>query len=70
MALCPESETSFADLMRRGLEGVIPTFPPRSDEGAEGLSLTRRGVTEFATRNVRDFGGLGFTRVFDPIAES
>jgi len=34
------------------------------------LSLTRQGVTEFATRNIRDFEDLGFTRVFDPIAES
>jgi toxin-antitoxin system PIN domain toxin len=29
--------------------------------------LVRRGVTRFATRNVRDFEGLGFTEVFDPI---
>jgi toxin-antitoxin system PIN domain toxin len=35
-----------------------------------GVSLVRQGVTEFATRNVRDFQNLGFARVFDPIAES
>ncbi len=32
-----------------------------------GLSLVRQGVTDFATRNVRDFEGLGFSRIFDPL---
>jgi toxin-antitoxin system PIN domain toxin len=32
-----------------------------------GVSLVRQGVTELATRNVRDFAGLGFARVFDPL---
>ena len=32
------------------------------------LSLLRQGVDELATRNVRDFRGLGFARVFDPLA--
>jgi toxin-antitoxin system PIN domain toxin len=32
------------------------------------VSLLRQGVDELATRNVRDFQGLGFARVFDPIA--
>jgi hypothetical protein len=31
-------------------------------------TLLDHGVTEFATRNVRDFEGFGFARVFDPIA--
>jgi toxin-antitoxin system PIN domain toxin len=31
-----------------------------------GLTLRRHGVTEFATRNVKHFEGLGFERVFDP----
>jgi uncharacterized protein len=30
--------------------------------------LVRRGVTRFATRNVRDFDDLGFVEVFDPLA--
>ncbi|MEO7972742.1 MAG: TA system VapC family ribonuclease toxin [Thermoanaerobaculia bacterium] len=34
-----------------------------------GVSLVHQGVTEFATRNVGDFQGLGFARVFDPLAE-
>ncbi len=29
--------------------------------------LVRRGVTHLATRNVRDFEGLGFDQVFDPL---
>jgi toxin-antitoxin system PIN domain toxin len=30
-------------------------------------SLRLHGVTELATRNVRDFEGLGFERVFNPV---
>lgn len=33
------------------------------------LTLRRHGVTEFATANVKDFAGLGFRRVWDPLAE-
>lgn len=31
------------------------------------LTLRHHGVTEFATRNVRDFESLGFERVWSPI---
>ncbi|MDX1384235.1 MAG: TA system VapC family ribonuclease toxin [Thermoanaerobaculia bacterium] len=31
------------------------------------LTLRRNGVRELATRNVRDFEGFGFDRVFDPL---
>lgn len=31
------------------------------------LSLLQQGVTEFATVNVKDFDGFGFTRVWNPI---
>ena len=34
-----------------------------------GISLVRQGVTDFATCNVKDFGGLGFGRVWNPLAE-
>lgn len=30
--------------------------------------LRHHGVTEFATRNTRDFAGCGFARVWDPLA--
>lgn len=33
-----------------------------------GLSLLRNGVTEFATVNVKDFEGLGFRRVWNPLS--
>ena len=32
-----------------------------------GLSLLRQGVTEFATANTKDFTGLGFQRVWNPL---
>ena len=35
-----------------------------------GLSLVQQGVTEFATANVKHFQGLGFERVFNPLAAS
>ena len=31
------------------------------------LSLRRHGVTEFATANLKDFGGFGFHRVWNPL---
>ena len=31
------------------------------------LTLNRQGVTEFATANVKDFDGFGFTRVWNPL---
>lgn len=31
-------------------------------------TLVENGVTELATRNVRDFEGFGFARVFDPLS--
>jgi toxin-antitoxin system PIN domain toxin len=32
------------------------------------LTLRHHGVTEFATANVKDFEGFGFTRVWNPLA--
>jgi len=31
------------------------------------LTLRQHGITEFATANVRDFTGLGFARVWNPL---
>ncbi len=33
------------------------------------LSLLRQGVTEFATVNVKDFAGLGFAKVWNPLSK-
>ncbi|MCK9588711.1 MAG: PIN domain-containing protein [Terrimicrobiaceae bacterium] len=33
------------------------------------LTLTAQGVTEFATVNVKDFEGLGFRKVWNPITQ-
>jgi toxin-antitoxin system PIN domain toxin len=32
-----------------------------------GLALVRHGVTDFATANRKDFEGMGFTRVWNPL---
>ena len=32
-----------------------------------GLSLVAQGVTDFATVNLRDFAGLGFRKVWNPL---
>jgi len=34
------------------------------------LTLLAHGVREFATANVKDFGGLGFKRVWNPLLPS
>ena len=34
-----------------------------------GFTLLHHGVRELATRNVKDFAGFGFDRVFDPLAD-
>lgn len=33
------------------------------------LTMTSQGVTEFATMNVRDFEGMGFRKVWNPLEE-
>jgi uncharacterized protein len=33
-----------------------------------GLSLVTQGVTEFATVNLKDFQGIGFEKVWNPLA--
>ncbi len=33
------------------------------------LALLQQGVTEFATVNVKDFAGLGFAKVWNPLAK-
>lgn len=44
-------------------------FPYRAIYDARlALTLRHHGVTEFATRNVKDFQGYGFSRVWDPLA--
>jgi toxin-antitoxin system PIN domain toxin len=46
-------------------------FPYRRIYDARlALTLRHHGVTEFATRNVKDFQGFGFKRVWNPLAES
>ena len=32
-------------------------------------TMTAQGVTEFATVNVKDFDGLGFRKVWNPLTE-
>jgi toxin-antitoxin system PIN domain toxin len=46
-----------------------PSFPYRRIYDLRlALTLRHHGVTEFATRNVRDFQSVGFPRVWDPLA--
>jgi hypothetical protein len=39
----------------------------RAFDWRTALSLVNQGVTEFATVNLKDFAGLGFTRVWNPL---
>jgi toxin-antitoxin system PIN domain toxin len=48
---------------------ATPAFAYRRIYDARlALSLRHHGVTEFATANVKDFQGFGFTRVWNPLA--
>ena len=45
-----------------------PEFPfRRLYDTRTALTLLAHGVTEFATANVKDFSGLGFRRVWNPL---
>jgi predicted nucleic acid-binding protein len=44
-------------------------FRRRIFDARLGLSLSRQGVTDFATPNTKDFEDLGFRRVWNPLAE-
>jgi hypothetical protein len=39
----------------------------RAYDWRAALSMLRQGVTDFATVNVKDFAGLGFARVWNPL---
>ena len=46
-----------------------PAFPyKRIYDARLALTLRHHGVTEFATRNTKDFQGFGFKLVWDPLA--
>ena len=50
-------------------EASSPGFGKRRNYDARmALRLIAQGVREFATVNERDFAGLGFKRVFNPLA--
>lgn len=36
-------------------------------DARSALTMTAQGVTEFATVNVKDFGGMGFRKVWNPL---
>lgn len=53
------------------LHAAAPGFARRRIYDARlALSLRHHGVTEFATVNVKDFAGFGFTRVWNPLANT
>ncbi|MBI4626709.1 MAG: hypothetical protein HY736_26250 [Verrucomicrobia bacterium] len=39
----------------------------RAYDWRAALSMLRQGVTDFATVNVKDFEGLGFAKVWNPL---
>jgi toxin-antitoxin system PIN domain toxin len=58
-----------SDVMKRLWElAASPDFPYRRIYDARlALTLRHHGVAEFATRNVKDFQGFGFKKVWDPL---
>ena len=49
----------WAEDTKQGYRGII--------DARIGLTLRHHGVTHFATANVKDFEGLGFERVWNPL---
>ena len=60
-----------SDIMKRLWELAAKSdFPYRRIYDARlALTLRYHGVTEFATRNVKDFQGFGFKKVWNPLNE-
>ncbi len=64
----PASRELHADLWQRAAE---PSFARRRIyDSRTALSLRAFGVTDFATANEKDFAGLGFTNVWNPLLSS
>ena len=58
----------MSDVWRRA---ALPGFARnRIFDSRLALGLVRRGVTRFATRNVKDFKNMGFEEVWDPLVVS
>lgn len=62
----PTSRELHADLWQRAAAPGIARR--RIYDTRTALALRAFGVTEFATANVKDFEGLGFARVWNPLA--
>ncbi len=61
-----------AGLMKKIWEAAAQTAFPykRIYDLRLALTLRHHGVTDFATRNVKDFEGFGFRRVWDPMKDA
>src|SRR5438552_2076336 len=44
-----------------------PLAPRRAFDCRIALALLHAGVTEFATENIKDFDGFGFSRIWNPL---
>ena len=60
---CEEFHDQLWELLR-----VPNTARRRAYDLRAGLALRHFGVTDFATANIKDFQGLGFARVWNPLA--
>lgn len=63
----PERSAQFHEAFWRGL-AKESLARRRAYDCRTALALLDGGVTEFGTENVKDFDGLGFVRVFNPLA--
>ena len=72
----PQHETAYACFPSESLPMHESLWRAASKEGfafrrlydvRTALSLLAQGVTEFATANTKDFTGLGFRRVWNPL---
>lgn len=66
LGFTPESQAMHNELWQ--LAGRKPFARRRIIDARTALTLRDCGVTEFATANVKDFEGFGFTKVWNPVA--
>jgi hypothetical protein len=79
--IAADYEMSFAEVVRRSLERTLAAYPPKGAAAPQfarrriydtrlALTLRHHGVSDFATANVKDFEGFGFSRVWNPLGSA
>ena len=64
----PTESRALHDTLWKNARAATFAFPKLYDTRS-ALTMTAQGVTDLATVNVKDFEGLGFRKVWNPIVQ-